>query len=292
MGRTSLGNPMRFNPLLDEMKYRLLAAMRRRAMGDRFAGIVVPVDDLIGQRVMATGAFERTQFEGIDRMLDEPSFAGVAIDRDGLFVDVGANIGLFSIAYAGRFPAVLAVEANPDTHAVLKANMGLRRITNVVTACEAASDGHRRGRIHVPTNGNLGWATLDATHHDIPVEATDVACRPLDALVAEHGGGRRVGLVKIDVEGHELSVLKGAEEVLRRDRPVILFEVLDARQGRACGEFLEGLGYGRFWTFRRAGRGRLGRLVKSLAGKLDVLAVPLRVEDFHHAALVCAAPGG
>lgn len=280
---------MRFNPVLDEIKYRLLAAMRRRPATDRFAGIVVPIDDLIGQRVMATGSFERTQFEGIDRMLDTPSFAGVEIDKEGLFVDVGANIGLFSVAYAGRFPAVVAVEANPQTHAVLRANMGLRRIENVTTACEAASDGHRQDNIYVPTNGNLGWATLNQKHHDIPVDATEITCRPLDAIVAEHGGGRRVSLIKIDVEGHELSVLKGASEILRRDRPVILFEVLDAKQGRACAELLEDLGYGRFWTFQRGGKSRLGKLVDGLLGRLDVRAVPLRADDFHHAALVCAA---
>jgi len=282
--------------LMEEVNYWLLTKMRRRAArNDRFAGIVAPVDDLIGRRVMATGAFERTQFDGVDQLLDNPAFIGVKVDLDGLFVDVGANIGLYCVAYADRFPAALAVEANPHTFAVLKANLGLRGLANVTALCEGASDDHRRAKIYVPTNGNLGWATLNPRHHNLPLNEYEITCRPLDAMVAEHGAGRPISLLKIDVEGHELSVLRGAREVLARDRPIILFEVLTANDGRACGDLLTSLGYDRFWTFERwpRGGGKLAKLAKGAFSKLDVRALPLTVDAFHHAPLVCAvAPAG
>lgn len=277
--------------LREELNYWLLTKMRRRTgQSARFAGIVVPVDDLIGRRVMATGAFERTQFDAVDRMLDTSDFIGVRIDQNGLFVDVGANIGLYCVAYAQRFRAALAVEANPHTCAVLRANLGLRGLANVTALCEGASDDHRQAKIYVPTNGNLGWATLNPRHHDLPLNAYDILCRPLDAMVDEFGANLPVSLLKIDVEGHERAVLNGAREILARDRPVVLFEVLTASDGRACGDLLTSLGYDRFWTFERwpRGGGKLRRLAKGAFSKLDVRALPLTVDAFHHAPLVCA----
>jgi hypothetical protein len=64
--------------------------------------------------------------------------------------------------------------------------------------------------------------------------------------------GRRVSFLKCDVEGHELNVFRGAEQLLRRDRPVLLFECEQRHHGgRPISEvftYLEGLGYsGRFF---------------------------------------------
>lgn len=277
--------------VLDEAKYWLMTVMRRHAARSaRFSGIVVPVDDLLGHRVMATGAFERTQFEAVDLMLDDPGFVDAEIDQEALFVDVGANIGLYCIAFAHRFPAVLAVEANPQTYAILKANLGLRGLDNVTPLCEGASDDYRDAKIYVPRNGAIGWATLEQKHHKIPVNEVDITCRPLDSMISEHGQGRRVSLLKIDVEGHELSVLRGAQLTLQRDRPVVLFEVLNAEEGRACGDLLKRAGYDRFWTFRRWPEGgKLARLARGARTKLNVRAVPLAVDEFHRAPLICAA---
>jgi hypothetical protein len=76
-----------------------------------------------------------------------------------------------------------------------------------------------------------------------------VPVKVLDKELADRGG-RRVGFIKIDMEGAEYCVFQGARELLRRDRPVILSEVFDAQLRAISGvdavayvEFLTGFGY-------------------------------------------------
>jgi FkbM family methyltransferase len=189
--------------LLDECMAWGVSRMRRRAARTgRFAGLVAPIDDLIGQRIMATGWFEATQIEAVQRLIDDPDFIGFQLRPNGALVDVGANIGLYSIAFARCFQRVLAIEANPTTFAVLQANMALKQLSQVACVCAAASDRAGEAVLHVPENGNLGWATLEH-RPETKRTAQAVSCRSLDDIVREHLDGQRVALVKIDVEGHE-----------------------------------------------------------------------------------------
>ena len=80
---------------------------------------------------------------------------------------------------------------------------------------------------------------------------------PLDEM--ESVEGREIGLIKIDVEGHEEAVLRGAERLLRRHRPIILFEqhpdVIEQGTSPAA-EFLRKLGYRHFYTLETHPRWR------------------------------------
>src|ERR1700722_13444821 len=63
--------------------------------------MVVPTSDLIGRRLVSTGNFELTQFDAVDQLISSAqSLVGVTPDWRGTFVDVGANIGLYTIRYA------------------------------------------------------------------------------------------------------------------------------------------------------------------------------------------------
>ena len=101
-----------------------------------------------------------------------------------------------------------------------------------------------RKMLHVPSAGYLGTATVvpqDAGHTPVPVTVTT-----LDALCVEPAV-RPVGFIKCDVEGHELEVLRGADQVLREDRPALLVESVDDRpaagQTARVFDHLRGLGY-------------------------------------------------
>lgn len=271
--------------LLDEFMTWGVSRMRRRAKRTgRFTGLVAPIDDLIGQRIMATGWFEATQMEAVQRLIDDPDFIGFQLRPNGALVDVGANIGLYSIAFASRFPRVLAVEANPATFAVLQANLALKQIEHVACVCAAASDRTGEALLHVPDNGNLGWATLEH-RPQIARTARAVTCRSLDDLLRENLGDETVALLKIDVEGHEPEVLKGGRGMLARDRPVVLFEVSQGN-ATACARLLRSIGYSRFLRFRRAARSPWEFLV----GGLDVRAEPVVPEETERAAMICAVP--
>ncbi len=283
--------------LLDEFMTWGVSQMRRRAARTgRFTGLVAPIDDLIGQRIMATGWFEATQMEAVQRLIDDPDFIGFELHPSGALVDVGANIGLYSIAFASCFPRVLAVEANPTTFAVLQTNMALKQLRHVACVCAAASDRAGEALLHVPDNGNLGWATLEhrpevwaALEHQPEVKRTAhaVVRRRLDDLVRENLCNETVALLKIDVEGHEPKVLEGGRGVLARDRPVVLFESSRVNAA-ACAQLLRSIGYSRFLRFRRSARSHTpwGFLIDGL----DVRAEPIVPEDTPRAALICAVP--
>ncbi|MEO0977326.1 MAG: FkbM family methyltransferase [Pseudomonadota bacterium] len=222
--------------------------MRSRA--DRrkgFAHICVPMNDVIGMRLFSTGSFEQTQLDGVQDYLDES-----LMEDDAVFLDVGGNIGVYSILLRDYFEQVFAFEPNPVTYEVLKANLALAGAGNATPVNKALSDTQGVVPIFVPRNGNLGWATLDETHHEIPVNRTDIECTTLDEFVASNGiDAGKIRLVKIDVEGHETSVIRGGETTLSENRPALLCEVLSDSSGTDLLSHLQKLGYTSFEVFKR-----------------------------------------
>lgn len=172
--------------------------------------------------------------------------------RGQTVVDVGAHRGAFTywmLRAVGPGGRVVAVEPIPWLAADLRclaggANAGRLRVVEAVLSSAAGT-----ATLHIPDAGGLGTATVlarTAGHTPLPVAATT-----LDALCG--GPARRpVGFVKCDVEGHELEVLRGAERVLREDRPALLVEAVDDRpaagQTGRVFDYLRGLGY-RGWFF-------------------------------------------
>ena len=137
------------------------------------------------------------------------------LPEGGVFLDVGAHIGRWSLRLARKASTVIAVEANPDTVAVLRAHIAMNNITNVRVMEMAAWDkadgcpwktrtgGYRR--VHPGAGGGDGpWWSAS----------------PLDWTLADED---RIDLVKLDVEGADLHALRGMAGLLERCRPVLLY---------------------------------------------------------------------
>jgi FkbM family methyltransferase len=165
-------------------------------------------------------------------------------------LDVGAHKGSYTwwmrraVGESGR---VLALEPQPELAAYLRSACGALGWDNVAVVEAAASDRSGRATLRVPGSGVSPGASLERVAA-AGRAAREIACETvrLDDLVAREGLAR-VALVKVDVEGHELAVFRGAERILDRDRPVLLFEC-EARHlsGRAPADvfsFLSGRGY-------------------------------------------------
>jgi FkbM family methyltransferase len=140
--------------------------------------------------------------------------------RGRTFVDVGANLGLYTRAARAHGMRVVAIEPNP----VLAGN--LRRLfpADVRVVSQALSDHAGRRTFYLPA---LHQRELDsrgsleaAANPGYALRPIEVEAVPLDALGLED-----VAILKIDVEGHELAVLGGASELLRRERPSLLVEI-------------------------------------------------------------------
>lgn len=135
-------------------------------------------------------------------------------------IDVGANVGHYTRALSecvGRKGRVIAFEPIAKTFELLAASVA--DLTNVTLVGAAASDQTKLAGLNIPT---FEWGLENFYEASIREGASDCSalCLPIDSL----GLASRVRFLKIDAEGHEAAVLRGAEKLLLRDRPLLLVE--------------------------------------------------------------------
>ncbi len=214
-----------------------------------------------GRRLRALHALLRAAAPRLWFLEDELVGLGALVAPGATCVDVGAAHGLYTwsfAALAGPSGSVHAVEALPGRGRVLDA--GARLLGAASVTVHHAALGERAGAavmsvpvrsaVTVPgraflTDGARGLGANEefGRHRELPVQVTTI-----DDLVAGWGL-ERVDVIKADVEGAELAVLRGAREVLRRDRPVLLLEVEERHLVKygaspdALVTHLAGLGY-------------------------------------------------
>jgi FkbM family methyltransferase len=187
--------------------------------------------------------------------------------RAAVIVDVGAYVGYFTVmaALANRGAQVIALEPFPATFERLQRNVSLNSAANVVCRNVAAGASAGSAELHHMSRGMSMAASLEPAHL-APWEhvTTSVPVVRLDQLLSELGL-RHVDLIKLDVEATEVDVLEGAVQILQRDHPDIVCEVLSAENGARLGAVLEPLGY-RFFELGRAGPCQRQKIMPSRAG--------------------------
>lgn len=173
------------------------------------------IDKGVELSLFQTGTYEKGTIQLLDDFLKPGS----------VFADIGANIGLMSAIasqFVGADGQVIAVEANPKTVTLLKENLALNTCTNVEVVSVALGSEAGTAELFENWEVNRGGASLlqQGTGPGMPVTV-----RTLDEVIA----GRHVDLIKIDVEGFELEVLKGGLQTLEASRPALIVEVSDER---------------------------------------------------------------
>ena len=195
-----------------------------------------------------------------------PVFFALA-QRAAVIVDVGAYVGYFTVMAALANPGarVIALEPFPATFERLQRNVSLNSAANVVCRNVAAGASAGPAELHHMSHGMSMAASLDPAHL-APWDhvTTSVPVVRLDQLLSELGL-RHVDLIKLDVEAMEVGVLKGAVQILQRDHPDIVCEVLSAENGARLGAMLEPLGY-RFFELRKSGPCHREKIMPSRAG--------------------------
>jgi FkbM family methyltransferase len=151
------------------------------------------------------------------------------LDAGGVFLDVGAHIGMDSLRAAvavGPSGKVVAFEPNPITVDELRANVRESGATNVNVQPIALTDREQELVLFDSrSTGNSGSSSLSARNAGDAGRPHKVRGRRLDDVVRELGLAR-VDLIKADVEGAELLVLKGSTETLTRFHPALVLEVV------------------------------------------------------------------
>lgn len=183
-------------------------------------------------------------------------------------LDVGANYGHFSLAAAkavGPSGSVVSLEPNPKAFARLSIHLVLNGLSWVEAKNIGVSDTEGRLALSVPSI-NSGEATFGASKYE-DVFVIEVPVQRLDDIASHE----KVHFLKIDVEGFEVHVLRGAKALLDRDRPIVLSEVVEkhlasaGESRRSLSRFLEDRGYKSF---------RLGLKGRGASQRLSLEAMP------------------
>ena len=168
------------------------------------------------------------------------------VDPGRVSIDVGANIGVHSY-FLGRWSrAVHAYEPNPSLLPALRGSAA----RNVTVHGVALSDRSGQATLTVPVvDGEAAdpYGTLVAsTASTASTTTTALHSYSVETRRLDDGGHIDVGLIKIDVEGHEQEVIAGARETIARDRPTLLVEIEQRHLSCDARNFIdevEGLGY-------------------------------------------------
>jgi FkbM family methyltransferase len=214
--------------------------------------------------------------------------------RDDYLLDIGANIGLLAIPFAMATPrkwlSVIAIEAAPDNIIVLRRNVALNGLQNAIKIIPLGV-GAFPGEFEIQVEGDLRCGEGTGTANILPRDSTyqcvtqTISVTTIDELARAGDVPTGCSVVKIDTDGYDLNVLRGASAFLMRDRPVIFGEF-----SRDClrwhgqsvidvAAFAEAHGYqswrriDRTWRFRRFGSADESDFAQ------DLLLVPSEAEE-------------
>lgn len=196
-------------------------------------------DQAVGASLRTFGEFARPLVDCLGGLLGQ--------GPPGAFIDVGANIGATALPVAARHPdcPVIAVEANRPLATLLAANALGNRLENVSVVHAAV--GPQPGLARFPTPaldlaanyGTLSFASsAELPHENVRVCTLDEISPP--------GAAR---LVKLDVEGFELQVLKGGQRLFLEERPAWVVEVVQDEASKAVVRTFREAGYRLWWLW-------------------------------------------
>ena len=205
-------------PLL--IRLGVLRAARVRVRG----GYTMFLDprDLVPLSLLRSGEWQPEVWESL-----EP-----ALPKGAVFLDVGAHIGTFTLKASrqvGVEGKAIAFEPNPETARLLRDNVSANHMDNVTVEEIACTDQEQNLTLYAAPALNTGASSLSETNAAYGAGPAprpfQVRGRRIDDVVRELNLGR-VDAIKIDVEGAELQVLKGAAQTLKRFHPKIVLEIV------------------------------------------------------------------
>ncbi|TSC77078.1 MAG: hypothetical protein G01um101431_261 [Parcubacteria group bacterium Gr01-1014_31] len=173
----------------------------------------------------------------------------VRLTEDAVIFDIGANTGVMSLAYAAQAPRGKVYAFEPTAFALqrLRKNIAVnpeleQRI--LVTQAFVAQSSAEVAPSKIYASWRVNGAVDTAAHpiHGGIAHSTDgVTTTTVDDFCARHGI-QKIDLMKIDTDGHELQVLRGARQSIARFRPAVIFEMglaLMAENGAAFSDFFK-----------------------------------------------------
>ncbi len=234
-------------------------------------------DECIGASLRNYGEWAESEIHQIKQYVGEGAF----------ILDVGGNVGTHTIALArhvGDQGFVVAIEAQTEIHHILTTNIVINQLQDRAMALNALA-GSKPGTSNYCAStdkivSNFGAESFATDRGDVQSDRAVVTTLPIITL--DELKIQRCDLIKIDVEGMELEVLKGALNILDTFNPILYFEQNDDRNFAAIYEILKSRSYRLYWhisnpfntnNFNKSAINIFGGAVEA-----NVLALPEGVE--------------
>jgi len=193
--------------------------------------VIYRYDEIVGDSLRQYGEYQQAE---LDMLLQ-------LIDSSTVVYDIGSNVGYHTTAFASRAKTVYCFEANPEHFKVLRTNINNRKNCLMFNMAVSSTDGDILvEHFDASQVGNYGGVRVGAE------TGTRVPKRSIDTMHIQPPG-----LMKIDVEGHELDVLRGAYHTIKKHQPVIYFEAQETADLPEIYLMLTGLGYKLGWCVVR-----------------------------------------
>lgn len=198
------------------------------------------------------------------------------MNKESVVYDIGSNMGFHSLGLAEHSKIVYAFEANPKNYKLCKLNVATQPKVKVYNV--AVSDSNRLGTVEdidLDSQNNYG---------EIHVDTGSVECEfvKLDDFIKKQKLLPPT-VIKIDVEGHEYEVLKGADETIRNNLPIIFYEHQHGDHLPEIYDYLTQLGYKIYW-FPTANynpqnyRNNSQNIFMPNSGVINALAIPFHMD--------------
>lgn len=188
----------------------------------------------------ALGVYESEKHIAVQKFLPE----------GGTFLDVGANKGDFSLLAAslvGPCGKVVAFEPVPENSRWICSSIKINGYTNVVVHQIALADYNGQSQLYLGKKS--GWHTLKPGRRGQTEASATVMVRRLDDFLEDMEIDGKVHVLKVDVEGAELDMLKGSRRTLEKNKGIVVLLDVHPQLGvrvRDVADFLEALGFSLF----------------------------------------------
>ena len=183
-------------------------AFRTTTFGMAYEG---STEDYIDSHILLFGAYEKSEM-----------FFLRDVSTGGVFLDIGANKGLYSLFMAKYQKEIHAFDPYEPVLKKFRVLVESNGVRNIVIHPVGLGDKHERLTFEEPTSDNVGrgsfaWVSNNGPHEQLEIVKGDQALK--------EAGVTQVDLIKMDIEGFEQPALRGLSETLGRSRPIVLFEL-------------------------------------------------------------------
>ena len=216
--------------------------------------------DHIGLSINMDGRYENENLILLEKFINEK----IPNSDEEIALDIGANIGNHSIFFSKYFKKVFAFEPNPKTYDLLLINSKLISQKKIVPYNFGLSNNN--GNLSLKSNpSNIGASRIiSLPTNQLKNNITNIKVKIADEIKSIQT--EKISFIKIDVEGHEINALKGAENIIKSNKPIIVFEQQAKEiknQSSEVIEYLTTLNYNFYTIVKRFyfGESFLGKLL-------------------------------